>query len=213
MQNDPFIILGVSKDATQQEVQEAYERLHKKYAEERFFEGERGAEAARMYTKVELAYQDALDYIQNKAVISDTNTENNDGDFTGVRDALKRGDTSGAQKCLDDMTNRGGEWHFWQAAVYYKKNWHEESRTQLKIALELEPNNQKFKDALAKLEKEQSANNPFNDKKTQEQNYDRTYSQQQQPAPNIGGCCDCCSSLICADCCCELCGGDLISCC
>ena len=25
--------------------------------------------------------------------------------------------------------------------------------------------------------------------------------------------CDCCSSLICADCCCECMGGDLISCC
>lgn len=212
MQNDPFIILGVSRTATQQEIKEAYEKLHQKYAQERFAEGEKGAEAARMYTKVELAYQDALEYVQNNATVSDAETENKDGDYEAVRDALKRGDISGAQKILDDMVGRGGEWHFWQAAVYYKKNWYDESRTQLKIALELEPNNQKFKDALAKLEKEQSANNPFGDKKAQESNFERTYSSQ-QGQPNAGACCDCCGTLICADCCCEMCGGDLISCC
>lgn len=217
MQNNPFVILGISENSTQQEVQEAYERLHKKYSEERFMEGEKGAEAARMYTKVEIAYQDALDFIHNKATQSadDNKKEFNGNNYDKVIEAIKKGDISEAQKQLDNMTNRSAEWHFWQAAVYHRKNWYDESRTQLKIALELEPDNQKYKDALSKLEKEQNAKNPFNENKNaQNQNqYNRTYSNQQQGHPDVNGCCNCCSSLICADCCCEMCGGDLISCC
>lgn len=39
--------------------------------------------------------------------------------------------------------------------------------------------------------------------------------QYRTPQNNVGGCsgCDLCSGLICADCCCECMGGDLISCC
>lgn len=209
MQDNPFVILGISENSTQQEIQEAYDRLHKKYAEERFLEGEEGAEAAKMYTKVEIAYRDAMDYIHNKSFGEDS-TEFFSENFDDVMACLKRGDTSEAQKLLDNMTNRGAEWHFWQAAVYHRKNWFDESRTQLKIALELEPNNKKYKDALDKLEQQQNAKNPFNEKNAQAPN-NRSYAGQDNM--NVGGCCDCCSSLICADCCCELCGGDLISCC
>ena len=213
MQNNPFVVLGVSDDCTREELKQAYDKLHKKYAEERFLEGDKGAEAARMYQKVEIAYQDALDLLENKEKAS----FNNDGvvNYDAIKQQIKNGNLSEAQRLLDDITSRGGDWHYWQAAIYYKKNWYDESKTQLKIALELEPNNSMFKDTLDKIEKEQNANNPFNKGQNQQQqsDYNRTYQQQAQPAPNAGGCCDCCSSLICADCCCEMCGGDLISCC
>ena len=212
MQNNPFVILGISDDSSREEIQAAYEKLHKKYAEERFLEGEQGAEAARMYQKVELAYQDALDLLENKEKAS--YNESNVADYNSVKEQIKQGNLSEAQRLLDDITNRGGDWHYWQAAIYYKKNWYDESKTQLKIALELEPNNAMFKDTLAKIEKEQNANNPFNNQQQKQQSdFNRSYQQQAQATPNVGGCCDCCSSLICADCCCEMCGGDLISCC
>lgn len=213
MQDNPFVILGISADSSREEIQSAYEKLHKKYAEERFLEGEAGAEAARMYTKVEIAYQDALDQLEFREKEKQASTGN--PSFDEVITNLKSNNISKAQQVLDDMVTRGSEWHYWQAAVYYKKNWFDESKTQIKIALELEPNNQKYKDTLAKIEKEQNANNAFSQQPNNQnqQQFDRTYSQQQQQAPMAGGCCDCCSSLICADCCCEMCGGDLISCC
>ena len=216
MQDNPFMILGISEDSTKEEVQAAYQTLHEKYAKDRFLEGEEGAKAARMYTKVEIAYQDALELLENKSTASEAAFEGIQ-DYGSVKAAIKNGDLSGAQKLLDDITNRNGDWHYWQAAIYYKKNWFDESKTQLKIALELDPNNSQYKDTYDKIEKEQNASNPFknnqNNAQQQQSDYNRTYSQQQQDVGNVNGCCDCCSSLICADCCCEMMGGDLISCC
>ena len=215
MQDNPFVVLGISENSTREEIQAAYQQLHDKYAKDRFLEGEEGAKAARMYTQVEVAYQDALDLLENKSKAEEATFEGVQ-DYSSVKAAIKNGDLSGAQKILDDITNRSADWHYWQAAIYYKKNWFDESKTQLKIALELDPNNSQYKDTYDKIEKEQNQSNPFNNNKNAQQqqaDYNRTYSQQQQDAASVNGCCDCCSSLICADCCCEMMGGDLISCC
>lgn len=51
MLNDSYKILGVDEYATDREISEAYFALRKKYLEERFAEGEKGNEAAKMLTK------------------------------------------------------------------------------------------------------------------------------------------------------------------
>jgi len=43
--------------------------------------------------------------------------------------------------------------------------------------------------------------------------YNNQFDNQRYYSNRGGGNCDCCTSLICADCLCECCGGDLISCC
>ena len=47
MQKNPYLILGVSENATFAELQDAYTKLQNKYKAERFLEGEAGAEAIR----------------------------------------------------------------------------------------------------------------------------------------------------------------------
>ena len=48
MPNDPFVILGIEKGATQSEILEAYKEKRAHYQQLVFEEGETGADAARM---------------------------------------------------------------------------------------------------------------------------------------------------------------------
>lgn len=142
-----YEILGVSENATDEEVAAAYQKLKDKYSRERFYEGEAGNEAARNLTKVETAYSEitADRKLHNNA--SDRSAE----DFTDIEKAIKNGNLSDAQSGLDDITDRNAEWHYLQSVVFYKKNWINESKKQLEIAMNMDPHNEKYADSYTKL--------------------------------------------------------------
>ena len=71
MQKDPYLILGLKDDATQQQVEDAYRALRKEYEEKCFAEGEEGARAARKLTELDQAYNDCLEDLQDRVKISD----------------------------------------------------------------------------------------------------------------------------------------------
>ncbi len=50
-----YKILGISENASIEEVEVAYNELKAKYSKERFLEGEAGNNAAKMLTKIETA--------------------------------------------------------------------------------------------------------------------------------------------------------------
>ena len=64
---------------------------------------------------------------------------------------IRDGKLQEAQVKLDTFDERSAEWHYLQAVVYYKKNWMNESKKQLEIAIRLDSSENKYKDALKKL--------------------------------------------------------------
>ena len=60
---NPFEVLGVSENCTQDELYAAYKELRNKYADRRFEPGEAGAEACMKMQEIEDAYNDANDII------------------------------------------------------------------------------------------------------------------------------------------------------
>jgi DnaJ-class molecular chaperone len=56
-----YELLGVSETATDEEITNRYNELKEKYREERWQDGEAGNEAARMLTKIEVAYKEVMD--------------------------------------------------------------------------------------------------------------------------------------------------------
>ena len=56
-----YKILGLNKNATDEEIVARYEELKAKYKEERWLDGEAGNEAARMLTKIEVAYKEVME--------------------------------------------------------------------------------------------------------------------------------------------------------
>lgn len=139
-------ILGLSEGATVEEIKQAYDRLREKYLEERFKDGEVGNNAARMLTRIETAYNELMSEVNENVSMG----EGGDS-FDRVEAYLRDGNIQDAQRVLDGFNERGAHWHYLQSVVFYRKNWINESKKQLEIAIQLDPSNQKYKDAYRKL--------------------------------------------------------------
>lgn len=219
MEKDPFIVLMLTDSATEAEINEAYTRLKKQYAEDRFLEGDEGYVAAKKLTELEQAYSDIQEILKTRQATQDF------GSIYGeIESYIKNGNLELAQSKLDDIHERTAEWHYLQSILFYRKNWHSESKKQLEIAVSLDPNNAKYREALTKLNNVMNSTKgavpPPNSYGAPNQNPNagagnNQYPPQQGPSPEqqMGTASNCCCSLLCADTCCECMGGDLISCC
>lgn len=145
MINDSYKVLGLTEYATDREISEAYFSLRKKYQEERFSDGEKGNEAARKLTEIDNAYDEITKYRKEHQ------TGGNETLYKQVDSALKENDVKKAQDLLDSFDERTAEWHYLQSVVFYKKNWTNECKKQLEIAMNLDPDNKKYKETYDRL--------------------------------------------------------------
>lgn len=219
MRGDPFVILGVERGATQNEIYTAYKNLRNRYEEERFMEGEAGADAARKLQEIDIAYAEAIEHSHNSATFEDAADK-----FAEIKQAVTDKNLDKAQQLLDKVNIRDAEWHYYQSIVFYEKSWFAECKKQLQIALELEPNNEKYRKSLNNLEAKLNRESENQNQQRQYEQSNRTYGAagggNRSYNQNMGaqrsqtdGCCNVCTGLLCADCCCECMGGDLIRCC
>lgn len=192
-----YEILGLNEDATDEEIRVAYRTLKEKYREERFMEGEKGNQAAKKLTQVETAYSEITAY---RSRFDEANRDK--ANFTAVENFIKQGKISEAQEELDNYTERNAEWHYLQSVIFYKKNWTNESKKQLEIAMNMEPSNSKYSDAYKKLKEKIE----YTEKQFKSGNADFS-GQEQQQTQNMGGCCDMCASMICINLLCNCCCG------
>lgn len=140
---NPYEVLGLTADATESELRERYETLAAKYKEDRFLSGEAGNEAAMKLNELEDAWRE---------ISRDIDARRYSDDYSRIADLIKSKKYDEAQDVLDSITNRGAQWHFYQSQVYYYREWLTECRKQLSIAIEMDPDNEKYKTAMAKLD-------------------------------------------------------------
>lgn len=207
MSREDYQILGVEESATDEEIKQAYSALKAKYGEERWLDGEAGNEAARMLGKIDAAYEEIM--AERREQESNTDGQSAYEEITAL---LKSGNLAEAQSKLDDFNERGAEWHYLQAVVFYKKNWSNESKKQLEIAMQMDPDNKKYREAYGKL-------NAKNDYAKQSANpngasngYDPRTANDPVDDRQMGGnacsdCLSCCYTFFCVDCLFSLCCG------
>ena len=190
-----YELLGVSEDATDEEIRARYDELKKKYAEDRWLDGEAGNEAAKMLNKLDVAYAEITASRKER----ESNTEGATA-YEEISALLKEDKINEAQAKLDDFNERTAEWHYLQAVVFYKKNWTSESKKQLEIAMEMDPDNIKYRNAYGKL-------NAKNDYQRQSAYDTQNPYARQAPVdePQMGGgfcdaCAQCCFINLCANC-------------
>ncbi len=201
-----YDVLGVSQDASLEEIKSAYETLKNKYLEERFLEGEQGNIAAKKLTEVENAYREILSY-------KEQNSGRDEGSlFLEIENLIKNGDLYNAQAKLDTFDERSAEWHYYQSVIFFKKNWINESKKQLEIAIQKDPTNAKYPNALNKINEKvnQTVNPNWNKSGNAYNGSNNTQSTQfNSENPQLGGdsCCQwCCDMFICnalLNCCCS----------
>lgn len=161
MDYNAFEILGLPSTATRDEVKDKYNELRKQYLEDRFKPGDDGERAAEKLQELDVAYRDAMDAIDereqraNRAANADNATSDNGAtdDYESIRQQIKDNKLDEAQDALDQIIDRTAEWHYLQSILFYKRNWFLESKKQLEMACQMEPNNKRYKQSLDKLTK------------------------------------------------------------
>jgi DnaJ-class molecular chaperone len=200
-----YELLGLDESATDEEILARYEELKAKYKEDRWLDGEAGNEAAKMLTKLETAYFEVTE--SRKQHNQSTSGEST---FEEIATLLKEDKITQAQAKLDDFNDRSAEWHYLQAVVFYKKNWTNDSKKQLEIAMEMDPDNAKYRTAYNKMNaKNEYQQQSAHQQRQQTQNpYVNDMPEEEQMGGNVcSNCISCCYTYLCVDCLFSLCCG------
>lgn len=201
---DPYKILGVSPRASQDEIKKAYRQLVKKYHPDKFAGTDLEEVAKEKLQEINEAYDALTSSKANQQTYRQSSSQShgnayNNSEFAQIRQLINLNNLAEAQSRLNNLSNRTAEWYYLSGVVYQRRGWYSEAIQNFRTAVSMEPNNREYVNAL----------NQMGNRYTSYQGGRGAYG----GMGNTMSGCDVCTSLICADCLCECCGGDLIGCC
>lgn len=197
---NPYEILGVSPEASREEIDDAYRRVREELRNKRMESGLAGEEAAEKLQYLEQSYSDLIDRARRR----DNQEDSTYDPYEEIKEEIKKGNIAQAQVKLDAVVNRDAEWHYVQSTIYFKKNWYIESKKQLEFAVSMAPDNSKYTESLDRLVKYLASNSvsPDQMRSNTQTAAAPTYSNN---GTCTGSCCgDMCLANLCANC---ICGG------
>lgn len=148
MNYNAYEILGLPTNASMEQVESRYRELRAQYQRDRFLPGEEGEEACERLQQIEVAYRDILTSREEQSQSRDFFDDN---DYTQIQELISTGRLEEAQALLDERSVRDAEWHYIQSILFYKRNWFLESKKQLELACQMDPNNARYRQSLEKL--------------------------------------------------------------
>ena len=209
---DPYSILGISSDATDEEVKNAYRTLARKYHPDNYGDdnplkdlaNEKMQEINSAYDEIQRrrsggssTYNGSKTYYE-----SYSGTGSTSGVYYEIRRLINSGKYREAERRIAEVpiSDRTAEWHYLYSVVLMKKGNVNDAMRELEMACSMEPGNYEY----------QQAKQMFNNSA---RGYGSTYYGGYNRRSSSDDACDCCMNLICLDCLCECLGGDLIACC
>ncbi len=199
---DPYSVLGVSKDASDEEIKNAYRELARKYHPDNYADNPLSDLAGEKMQEINEAYDSIVNSRRGRAHTGGSSyNANASSSFPEVRSLINQGRLEQAQEVLDGVPpqSRDAEWYFLNGTVLYRRGWFDQAFTSFTTASRMDPSNMEYRNAVNNAQRQQG----------------RQYNPYRSYGGNQMGCngCDLCTNLLCADCCCECMGGDLIPCC
>ena len=193
--NNPYEYLGVSRNATEKDIMDAYRRIAGEITNATIPDSEK----TQRMNELNNAYDTILNDLRGTTNYAGTQNGNNNNysQFSDVRQCINSGRLDDAETILNGVPSYmiSAEWHYLKGVIHQRRGWLNEAYNCYQTACSMDPSNQEYKAAFNSLNN--NANGGY-----------RTT----QKSSN-GDVCNICSGLLCADCCCECCGGDLIPCC
>ena len=211
---NPYEVLGISPNATDDEVKSAYRALARKYHPDNYAGNPLSDLAKEKMQEINEAYDTIVRMRKgggNQGGYQAPNGGNPNGGYRppnggpsrygDIRNMINQNRIADAEMLLDGIPShaRDAEWFFLKGVIMHRKGWLEEAYQNFATACRMDPGNAEYRQA-------------FNQVSAGRQ----TGGYHTHPTPQGGqGCnsCDVCQTLICMDCCCECMGGDLIPCC
>jgi predicted Zn-dependent protease len=199
---DPYKVLGISPNATDEEVKEAYRELARKYHPDNYTNNPLSDLAEEKMQEINEAYDMIVKMRRQGGYQGNAGGAGGyqgDSKYYDIRNMINAGRILDAEMLLDGIppAARNAEWHYLKGSVLYRKGWLESAHQHFMTAVQMEPSNMEYRNALNKIDFQR-----------------RSGGYRTDTERRSDGCsgCDVCTGLICADCCCECMGGDLIRC-
>ena len=191
--NNPYKVLGVSENATAEEIRAAYLQLVKKYHPDRYTDPELREIANEKLVEINEAYE----ILTKKNVGTASRSSGSYGyggysgtgssysgpnaaEFARARAFLSQNNLQAAKAVLDSLTIRNAEWYYLYGIIYLRQGWYDKANEYLTIAYQQEPGNAEYASAYNTIRR---TGNP----------YTRSAGGYQS---NCGGC-DLCASALC----------------
>ena len=227
---DPYKVLGVSPTDSDEKIKSAYRELARKYHPDAYVNNPLADLATEKMKEINEAYDEITSMRKKSGSGGNSsygsyqssnsgnsysygnysnsgyrNSYSGSSQFSDIRRLINLKKIVEAEELLDGIpqSSRDAEWYFLKGSIFYTRGWTNEAYNYFNIAVNRDPNNQEYSQALSQLQWQRQQGYPSGG------GYNGGYS---TTSSSCSGC-DICESLFCADCCCECMGGDLIRCC
>jgi len=162
---DPYSVLGVNPNATDDEIKKAYRELARKYHPDNYQNNPLADLAEEKMKEINEAY-DAItkqragggsSYQQPSGGYGGGYTQQQSGytpnsTYARVRNLINAGDLGGAERLLYEVPQKNGEWYFLSGSIAYRKGWLDEAMQNYSLAVQMEPGNMEYRQALAMMQ-------------------------------------------------------------
>lgn len=192
---DPYSVLGVGSNASDEEIKKAYRELARKYHPDNYQNNPLADLAEEKMKEINEAYEEI-----NKQRSGGGRSQSYGGyqqqssyqsaggaSYQQIRQLINAGNLQAAEQLLYQTPQRNGEYYFLAGSIAYRKGWLDEALQNYTRAVQMEPGNQEYRQALAMMQ--QRGGGGY-----------RPYGYNSGTVDSM----DCCTTLLCLNC---LCGG------
>ena len=208
--SDPYRVLGVSRDASEDEIKKAYRALSRKYHPDANVNNPNKAQAEERFKEVQQAYDQIMKERQQGAGFG--GYDYGYGGFSGQSAQSSYGQESNEMRAaanyinaahyqealnvLNRMTERNGQWYYYHAVANAGAGNTASAMEDARRAVDMEPNNMQYQQLYQQL---QSGGQWY-------WNQGNGYGYE-RPGNGFGNCCcQClCMNMLCPGCCCVPC--------
>ena len=147
---NPYEVLGVSENATDEEIKKAYKELVKKYHPDKYHNNPLADLAEEKLQEINEAYDMLMKGRGGKGASGST-SRGGTPDYMQIRRYLDAGNLSAAETMLNGTNDRSAEWFFLSGMLSYKKGWYDDAINKIRTAADMEPGNVEYSRAYGQI--------------------------------------------------------------